>query len=195
MHRRALGWRLSPPTSLCFAKHILFLLPYSSATLDARHDTLELTRFLCELSVIDYYFVGKRASDVALAALLNSMQIVQQVSDSARMEFESELRRVPGLDPSRQEVLDCRARLCLLYDRDENSFDAETRDEAISPVSVAYGCRPDEQTHPQANSRTRPANAKERASYFHEGHVPVTNNPLLNNTPVDPPADKDQPME
>ena len=109
--------------------------------MDNRHDILELARFLTELSVIDYYFVSKKASSVALAALLNAMDEIAEVSSEAKSDFARELQRVESLsmDP---DTLDCRERLRLLYAQGGYSRPetrSETRDEAISPVCVSYG--------------------------------------------------------
>jgi Cyclin, C-terminal domain len=112
--------------------------------MDDRHEILELARFLTELSVIDFYFVVHRPSDVALAALLNSIEAVTGgSSESASMVFQTELRRVRGFsDPSKPEVSDCRNRLQILYSRGGYSRPEarESRDETVpSPVSVAFG--------------------------------------------------------
>lgn len=138
---RVLGWHVHPPTSFCFSKHFLFLMPYTSISMDARHDILELTRFLTELSVIDYYFVGKKASSIALAALFNSMDEIAEVSKQAKEDFANELSRVDALNPASLEVLDCRERLRQLYaqggyNRPETR--TGTRNEAVSPVCVSY---------------------------------------------------------
>lgn len=131
---------MHPPTSYCFAKHVLFLLPYTSISMDARYDILELARFLTELSVIDYFFVVHRPSNVALAALLNAIEESPGASTSAQLELASELRRVPGLDPNCQEVLECRNRLKVLYSQGGYTrpevLAREDRDDTISPVSV-----------------------------------------------------------
>jgi hypothetical protein len=103
---------------------------------------LELARFLTELCVIDYYFVAHRASDVALAALLNSMDTIVG-AETALLEFEQELERVAGgLEPRNLAVQDCRTRLHVLYtqggySRPEILGNAEPRDEAVSPVCVS----------------------------------------------------------
>jgi hypothetical protein len=114
--------------------------------MDIRHDTLELARFLSELSVIDYFFVTCKPSVVALAALLNAMESIPGVSDAARLDFDKELKRVPGLNPTRPEVEECRSRLRLLYSQGGYSRPevegAETRAETISPVCVSFGCTP-----------------------------------------------------
>ena len=110
--------------------------------MDARHDILELARFLTELSIIDYYFVSKNASSVALASLLNAMDEIPEVPEEAIRDFAKELQRVPGLNMESPEVLDCRERLRLLYAQGGYSrpeVQTETRNEAISPVCVSYG--------------------------------------------------------
>jgi hypothetical protein len=123
--------------------------------MDVRHDILELSRFLAELSVIDYFFVMHRPSVVALATLLNALDLVPGVSDAARQEFQQELQHIPGLDLSSleigNEVEECRNRLHLLYAqggyaRPETGGREEQRTETISPVCVSYGCNPQPHT-------------------------------------------------
>jgi hypothetical protein len=108
--------------------------------METRHRILELTRFLTELSVIDYFFVVYRPSVVALAALLNSVETVHGNSKSATIDFEAELYRIPGFDTRRQEVLECSDRLQILYEQGGYSHpeipqEYESRN-VISPVTV-----------------------------------------------------------
>ncbi|CAB9521748.1 Cyclin-B2 [Seminavis robusta] len=151
---RVLSWQVHPPTAYCFSKHILFLMPYTSISMDSRHDILELTRFLAELSVIDYFFVARKGSSVALAALLNSMDEIPAVSKEAKEAFYNELQRIKGIDAESPEVLDCRERLRLLYaqggySRPESG--AGTRNDAvISPVCVSYSFTTPYQGNPAA---------------------------------------------
>jgi Cyclin, C-terminal domain len=141
MMRRALKWQVHPPTTYCFAKHLLFLLPFSSVPMDTRHDVLELARFLTELSVIDYYFVAHEPSAIALAALQNAMDLIPGVSDAARQEFLKELRRVSKLNIESPQVTVLRDRLRLLYAQGGYACPTEARSdlrsEAISPVCVS----------------------------------------------------------
>jgi hypothetical protein len=124
--------------------------------METRYEILELARFLTELSVIDYFFVPHKASDVALAALLNSIEAVAtstSTSESSTMEntidmmaiqdFQQELSRVRGgLDPNKLQVQECRIRLQVLYtqggySRPETSI--ESRNATVSPVCVSFG--------------------------------------------------------
>lgn len=144
--QRALSWHVHPPTAYCFAKHILYVLPYASVTMDVRYDILEHARFLTELCVIDYYFVIHRPSAVALAALLNAMEEVPGVLSTARTDLIRAVQKIPGFDASAPDVLECRNRLRLLYAQGGYSrpvaTSAETRIETTSPICVSHGCMP-----------------------------------------------------
>lgn len=140
---RTLKWNVHPPTSLCFTRYLLYLLPYSSITLDARHATLELSRFLTELSVMDFFFVPYRASTVALAAILNSMDSIPTVPPSAQLMFAANIQHATNMNPHSLEVNECRARLRLHYQQGGYAppaqIENEIRDTSISPVCVTQG--------------------------------------------------------
>jgi len=143
---RALSWKVHPVTAYCFSKHTLFLLPYTSVSMEVRQEILELSRFFTELSVLDYYFVSRRPSSVALAALLESMLQVTGMSEESKNDFLREIQRVDGLDPESIEVDECRQRLKLLYAQGgygrTEELSTEIRSETISPVCVSYGVNP-----------------------------------------------------
>ena len=153
LHNRALSWHVHPPTSFCLARHFLHMLPSSPVCSPAvRHDILEFARFLTELSVIDYFFVTKRASSTALAALLNAMDTVGTIDFATRMEFVRQLKGLDEFDPYDHEIEECRVRLRELYlqggySRAEESQQqpvqaGDTRTETISPVCVATAFDP-----------------------------------------------------
>jgi hypothetical protein len=126
------------------------LIPYSLISLDVRHDLLELARFLTELSVIDYFFVGHRQSSVGLASLLFAMDEIPAITEQVRKEFFLEIGKVALLDHESSQVQDCRDRLRLLYAQGGYGRLAttETRAETVSPVCVSYGCVPSNASAP-----------------------------------------------
>lgn len=141
--------------------------------MDARYDILELSRFLTELSVIDYFFVGQRQSTVALAALLNSMEAIPGVSESAIDDLTRELTRLPTLDPSEHDVLESRQRLRVLYEqggyeRPETLSDTETRNDAISPVCVSHGVTLQGRRY-ESNVSNSSRDVKENCTFFDDG--------------------------
>ena len=141
---------MHPPTALTQVQHFLQLLPTPCNTLPIKHDITELSRFLTELSVWDYYFVTRRPSSVALAAIFNAMEVVEQsrILHRNKAEFMDNIRNVVNIDPVGEEVEMCRLRLRDMYhqggyhqqnDDDTLYKDDEPRCETISPVCVAGG--------------------------------------------------------
>ena len=137
--------------------------------IDTRYEVLELARFLCELSVFDYFFVVQRPSNVGLAALLNATDIVPGVSSEAVEGLKSELlRNIPGLDPESSHVKECCDRLEMLYaqggySRPVPAEEAAAQEEeepprvkTISPVCVSgiYGDNPNGDTTAAYNKKT-----------------------------------------
>ena len=107
---RALQWRMNPPTALVQAKHLMFVLPRH---VQRKSEILEITRFLTEISVCDYFFVSQKLSTVALAALYSSFDIIGNscVSEADKIYFESEVRRLTGLESVTDDVLACMTRM------------------------------------------------------------------------------------
>jgi hypothetical protein len=105
---------------------------------------MELTRFLTELSVIDYFFVDKHANSIALAALLNAMEITRGFPLATKAEFRKQLTLLDNVDPSGAEVEECRSRLKALY--------AQGGYSAPSPSSVAAAPLQEEQSRAEVNS-------------------------------------------
>lgn len=73
----ALGWRIQGPTPLSFVQHFLALLP------DTVHPAvataiMDYARFQTELAVSDYGFVTIKYSNIALAAILNAVEGMEQ---------------------------------------------------------------------------------------------------------------------
>ncbi len=115
-----------------------------NTTLDtgSLYDTLELARFLTELSVVDYFFVPKRASSVAVAALVNAMELLN-LGDHIQ-NFLLDLDGFADLDPMSEEVEECRIRLGELFTQGGYSQSLivanrsnNGRTNSISPVCVA----------------------------------------------------------
>lgn len=130
------------------------MIPVSAAfPLTVRHDILEHTRFLTELSVIDYFFVTKRSSKVALAALLNAMDNTTSFPFGHCVEFLHQLERLDEFDPNDPEIAECRDRLKELYVQGgyaptATAVDQEMRTETVSPVSVAHAFNAQGQVQP-----------------------------------------------
>ena len=100
-----LRWHVHPPTAQLFVKHFLFHLSVEE------HELHDLAQFMIELSVMDYFFVSYKPSEIAIAALLNSMERLGHKNTSQiNFPFNSQF-----LDIHSPEVLVCRERLSLIY--------------------------------------------------------------------------------
>lgn len=146
----SLSWRVMPPTAFDFLQHYLHLIqPAAAMCVDApkvkspRVKALEdLSSFLVELSVLDYYFVNFRPSTVAVAALLNSMdEDVHLGVANPFMQAHTLYHGYEGLvNPGEEEaVYLCRQRLGSLY---QNSICAtEAVPASPAPEDIKAGAR------------------------------------------------------
>jgi len=159
----ALNWHIHPPTPLTFIRHILELLPADCCTPSVRHDILELARFLVELCVCDYYFVNRKPSSVALAALLNALESVGglQLPYIFRKQFLDIISNVLQLDCKSEEVEHCRARLRDMY------FQGGYSHQAVTVESPTY-----DRSSPQCVSEL-PCN--NNATSYHEMQSEINN--------------------
>lgn len=107
---RALQWRMNPPIALVQAKHLMFVLPRH---VQRKSEILEITRFLTEITVCDYFFVSKKLSTVALAALYSAFDIIGTscISEADKNYFKCEVRRLTTLESVTDDVLACVARM------------------------------------------------------------------------------------
>jgi len=76
---KGLSWRICAPTSIQMAHHILsVLLPHVNLQDSTWEFILDEVRFQTEYAVRDYYFATRRPSTVALAAIFNTLDQVDQ---------------------------------------------------------------------------------------------------------------------
>lgn len=94
------------------------LLP-QEVTDNAKRDCLELTRFLSELSVCDYFFVDKKPSNVALACILTAFegQSHQVLPREYRQQFVDQAWNIAQVNCTMPQVHECRLRLRDVYQR------------------------------------------------------------------------------
>lgn len=75
---KTLDWHVHPPTSICYLRQFLKLLP-SSISPVARYKIAEVTRFVSEISVCLYKFVDAPASAVAYSGMLIAMDRIDEL--------------------------------------------------------------------------------------------------------------------
>ena len=114
---RALGWHVHPPTSLAFIRDFMRLVS-GEISYSARLDVNELAGFLAELSVCDYWFATQRPSSIALAALINAIEL--QGSYKIDPKYKDEFLQqavIVGIDFGKDgnEIIACYKRLRAMY--------------------------------------------------------------------------------
>lgn len=113
---RALHWHVHPPTSLCFIRYFMMLLPQERISPIATHEIKELSRFLTELSVCDYFFTTQKPSSIALAGILLALESVNEARDPLiRNRFINQVHQIAGIYCMSEEVEVCKARLYETY--------------------------------------------------------------------------------
>jgi len=127
-----LQWHVHPPTPQLFTKHFLFFLSIEE------HEVHDLSQFMVELSVMDYFFVSYKPSEIAIASVLNAIERLFPESDS-RLHFAFHRTMV---DINTPQVQACRERLSLIFSQANDQASFENMDQTpcnnrtTSPVSV-----------------------------------------------------------
>lgn len=78
-------------------------------------DVGEVTNFLTELAVLDYWFVTKKPSSVALGAIMISLEIHLRERVYELNEFFSDIAKASGMLVTDIETVQCRDRLWETY--------------------------------------------------------------------------------
>jgi hypothetical protein len=113
---QALSWHVHPPTPYAFCREMMHLL---SADLTPRiqHDVSELARFFTELSVCDYFFCTRKPSSIALASIINAIELMgpNRVDPRYKIQFLNNIVDL-GLDiADDDEIIECYERLREMY--------------------------------------------------------------------------------
>lgn len=112
-----LSWHVRPPTPLVFVKNYMLLLELSGCTATVVLGVKEVARFLTELSVYDYYFTTRKPSSIGLGAILTAFKRFDEATlpTHVRCTFIKLVRSMEVIDPSSDEVLQCKGRLSAKY--------------------------------------------------------------------------------
>jgi len=128
---KTLNWRLHPPTVQCFINTLYWLLPSTSTPVTrAIH---QRANFFAELALFDYSFVTQPRSAIALAALLNAMEGMDEtvVSKAEQRRFVETLRDTLKIDHPDDLVDSMRNRLWFIYSQ---SLQYEADSEDLAPM-------------------------------------------------------------
>jgi len=130
---RTLSWQLHPPTPLTFVNHLLLMIPNEPKNSEQIITLHEISLFLTELSVCDYFFVTRKPSSIAMACILNAIDEIK-LSPVIVQKFICDLRQNTTLDVTGEEVMECKELLKEMYIAAGAEFYG--RDETSSPTTV-----------------------------------------------------------
>jgi len=133
-----LSWYVHPPTPLNFVSHFMPLLEESGCSLSVALEIKEVAQFLTELSVCDYYFTTRKPSSIGLGALLTSFDSFDERVLSLRVRQAFVDLVYCDIDPSSEEVQECKDRLCEIHSQDKGY-----QSEAIRALGDGGRCSPD----------------------------------------------------
>ena len=113
---QTLNWRMHPPTTQCFINLLQGLLP----TLDhglVTKAVYQRATFFAELSLFDYCFVTQPRSAIAIAALLNAMEGMEEsvVSRDDHKLFLKAVTEAVGMEYPPERMESIRNRLWYVY--------------------------------------------------------------------------------
>jgi len=115
-----LSWHVHPPTPLNFVRNYIHLLEESGCAPAVALEVKEIARFLSELSVCDYYFTTHKRSSIGLGAVLTAFQSFDEITlpVHVRRSFIDHVRSMDVIDPSSEDVHECKNRLSATYLQD-----------------------------------------------------------------------------
>ena len=123
----ALAWRLNPPTSAEFVTHFASLLLNMTSNYELANyfdDIVEMAIFLSELALWDSYFLDHKVSLLALASLLNAIELfcsTQKVISISSLTSFRLILESSGLIPRGETLCHIRSRVYEVFSRSECS--------------------------------------------------------------------------
>jgi lipoyl(octanoyl) transferase len=140
---KTLKWRVNPPTPALQTKILLFTLPNYMGFKELLY---EISRFLTEMCVIDYFFVPFKPSIIAAAALMAAIDILGEsvVDFTTSFHFAHEIKRLTEIDVYCKDVNVCKIRMKNAFQESGvgiNDFECHSSSTAQMIVSPIRGSR------------------------------------------------------
>ena len=158
---QAIQWRVNTPTALAFVRHYLDLLPNKILDKATKAAAYDLAINQTEFAVRDYKFVTEKASAVAYASLMNSLESL--CIDSKTYDYVSRiLSKATSINPENRRIVDMQT---YLYPR---VSDHPCVDETPTSPSHRRGHGPgkDSTSVPSPRSIDYPTESKSPCSTF-----------------------------
>mmetsp|Transcript_35098 Transcript_35098/g.53053 ORF Transcript_35098/g.53053 Transcript_35098/m.53053 type:complete len:292 (+) Transcript_35098:652-1527(+) len=120
-----INWQLYPPTPASFT---CFLLNFcQSAQVDFMQELIETTRYISELVSCDYFFVGHKSLDIAIASVLYSFELGGVSETTQRCWLDRVQMEMGHLND--KFIKDCKCRLEKIYSIASSTWDLTTKND------------------------------------------------------------------
>lgn len=129
---QTLQWKVNPPTAQCFVNAFYNYLPVPQEPVSIA--IYQRATFFVELALYDYTFVTKERTLLALAAIINAMEGMNEATVSLQQQasFAEVIAMTFGLKFSHEEIESARNRLWYVY-----SMSAQYKDDdSLAPDMV-----------------------------------------------------------
>jgi hypothetical protein len=133
----AIQWRVNPPTAMSFVRCMMDLVPSNTVGAAEREMVTEIAKFQVELTLNEYNFATFRASAIAFASLLNSLESLSNDS-TFFANFESTVARSVGIDINSVRLL--RIALYELMNGNDTAVLQENTVSTPSPTKIDSTC-------------------------------------------------------
>lgn len=162
---QGLSWHLHPPTSTCFVRLFLDLMPSNSITQDQKETAYILAKIQTELAVRDCALVSVNASTIAFASLMNAFEALGMLE---RMDGKMTVKSFVALIESHNLV--CKS---ALYDTDALLIPIQARlyhaiakqnDITLFPDALVPSTPPRKGTRPSKACETTPRSVMGRTT-------------------------------
>mmetsp|Transcript_30165 Transcript_30165/g.42740 ORF Transcript_30165/g.42740 Transcript_30165/m.42740 type:complete len:335 (+) Transcript_30165:2-1006(+) len=132
----ALSWKLHPPTAYSFVFHFLLFLPVETSQ-PIRMEMYDLSRYLTELATCDPFFVQKKSSVIAFAAILTVVDQIpfSRFSAGSREALLTDLSERTHHHHLNLDIMEARERLTLMFASSSNPADDRRILEEIHPLN------------------------------------------------------------
>lgn len=114
---QTLEWRVHPPTVQCFIEPFCATLTPFTSDFQSLSCIQQRAIFFAELALYDYSFVSKEKPLVALAAVLNAIEGLENgpIPETRRAAFQSALEQTFDMEFDQEKVESMRHRLWYIY--------------------------------------------------------------------------------
>ena len=138
----SLSWHVHPPTPLSFVRSFLRLIPDVPNVWPylMKRVLFELSRYMTELSVCEYYFAIEQSSHVAYASIINAMECVDVLALTAKSRaiFFRRMSSALGIHHNANEVATVQRELWAVF-KQSPGLDAFMA--SVDPEGMIYSPR------------------------------------------------------